>query len=100
MTESLESIYGSIGRLMAGKLPAAWIEARVIAEEVDTGVFEWRGEYIPSTGQAAGEFVVGPEIASLVMLVRQRMAATGKASWQRSTITLKPDGQFNMAFDY
>lgn len=99
MTQSIEYIYAEIGRLMAGKLPAGWTSAQVIAEEVGEGAFDWLGEYSITTEQQ-GRFVVGPEIARLVLLVRQQMGVPGKPAWRRATITLDSDGQFDVAFEY
>ncbi len=99
MTQSLEDIYADIGRLIAGKLPAGWASARVVAEETGEGVFDWRGEYRSAAGQPY-QFVVGPEIARLVMLIRQQMSVAGKPLWRRATVTLDADGQFDVAFKY
>lgn len=99
MTQSLEDIYADIGRHIAGKLPAGWTRARVVAEAAGEGAFDWQGEYDSAAGQP-GQFVVGPEIARLVLLVRQQMNGAGKPGWRRATITLNSDGQFDMAFEY
>jgi hypothetical protein len=100
MAQSLESIYTDIGRLIVEKLPKDWATAQVIAEERDEGVFDWRGEYNFANEETSHQFVVGSQLMRLIMLVRLRIATSDKPAWRKATFTLKPNGQFDMMFDY
>lgn len=100
MAQTLESIYTDIGRLIVENLPKDWATVCVITEERDEGVFDWRGEYSLVNAETPHQFVVGSQLMHLMMLVRQRIATPDKPVWRRATFTLKPDGQFDMLFNY
>ena len=99
MIEGIEPLYQQIAEAIQEAIPEEWSSAKMeVIFYPQSSIY--LGEYTRKADGVARDFATTTNAERAFRKIRRRFREAGKPLWCQATFELKPEGKFNMKWEY